>query len=74
MATLEQILLATSKEQSCNLPVLQTDTAVMQQPKLFYQQHDTYGHRSLDQTDSQSNRPFQTFVLPDNPALVGKII
>ncbi|KAM7134613.1 proline-rich protein 22 [Macrochelys suwanniensis] len=43
----------------------------MQHPKLFYQQHDAYGPRPLDQSESQSNRPLQTFVLPDNPASVG---
>ncbi|XP_024061077.1 proline-rich protein 22 [Terrapene carolina triunguis] len=44
----------------------------MQQPKPFYQQHDAYGPRPLDQSESQSNRPLQTFVLPDNPASVGR--
>nr|XP_006127344.1 proline-rich protein 22 isoform X1 [Pelodiscus sinensis] len=43
----------------------------MQQPKLFYQQHDAYGPRPLDQAESQPARPLQTFVLPDNPASVG---
>ncbi|KAM9112304.1 proline-rich protein 22 [Pangshura tecta] len=43
----------------------------MQQAKTFYQQHDAYGPRPLDQSESQSNRPLQTFVLPDNPASVG---
>ncbi|XP_074926969.1 proline-rich protein 22 [Chelonoidis abingdonii] len=43
----------------------------MQQPKPFYQQHDAYGPRPLDQSENQSNRPLQTFVLPDNPASVG---
>ncbi|XP_074834072.1 proline-rich protein 22 [Carettochelys insculpta] len=43
----------------------------MQQPKLFYQHHDAYGPRPLDQTESPSNRSLQTLVLPDNPASIG---
>ncbi|XP_053228653.1 proline-rich protein 22 isoform X1 [Podarcis raffonei] len=43
----------------------------MQQPKLFYPQHETYTPRPLERPDGQSNRPFPAFVLPENLASVG---
>ncbi|XP_054835699.1 proline-rich protein 22 [Eublepharis macularius] len=43
----------------------------MQQPKLFYPDHETYTPRALDRPDNQLNRPFPAFILPDNLASVG---
>ncbi|XP_061457799.1 proline-rich protein 22 [Rhineura floridana] len=43
----------------------------MQQPKLFYPQHETYTPRPLDQPDGHPNQPFPAFVLPENLASVG---
>ncbi|XP_026547385.1 proline-rich protein 22 [Notechis scutatus] len=44
----------------------------MQQPKVFYPQHETYASRPLERTDGQQrNRCFPAFVLPENLASVG---
>ncbi|KAG8127213.1 hypothetical protein E2320_022277 [Naja naja] len=44
----------------------------MQQPKVFYPQHETYAPRPLERTDGQQhNRGFPAFVLPENLASVG---
>nr|XP_056699989.1 proline-rich protein 22 [Euleptes europaea] len=43
----------------------------MHQPKLFYSDHENYAPRVLDRPDSQPNRPFPAFVLPDNLASIG---
>ncbi|XP_034973169.2 proline-rich protein 22 [Zootoca vivipara] len=50
---------------------LQLNRGIMQQPKLFYPQHETYTPRPLERPDGQSNRPFPAFVLPENLASVG---
>ncbi|XP_053145660.1 proline-rich protein 22 isoform X2 [Hemicordylus capensis] len=51
--------------------VLRHHKGIMQQPKLFYPQHETYAPRPLDRPDGQPNRPFPAFVLPENLASVG---
>ncbi|KAM6465144.1 proline-rich protein 22 [Liasis olivaceus] len=43
----------------------------MQQPKLFYPQHETYASRPLERPDGQPGRAFPAFVLPENLASVG---
>ncbi|XP_032071063.1 proline-rich protein 22 [Thamnophis elegans] len=44
----------------------------MQQPKVFYPQHETYASRPLERADGQQqNRGFPAFVLPENLASVG---
>ncbi|XP_070788023.1 proline-rich protein 22 [Pituophis catenifer annectens] len=44
----------------------------MQQPKVFYPQHETYASRPLERPDGQQHpRGFPAFVLPENLASVG---